>query len=358
MKRTILTLTLLAFGPLTFAQAQTTTPVTSSAVPAAPVASPDMPAPANALPPLLLSAPVGAHMEYTVSNTSTISINQLRFAAQSGKTANSTELAKLNARLESQKKQMAELFSKSANAVTSKLFVRVLPNDAAGNRVLTTTTITNVTLPAPSTSSRRNAPKTVTQTNTVTATQTLSPSGKLVGLKVTTSDPKLQKVYDQLSTEELLSAQGLDGVKFYGLPLALGQPVSQNYTLDVQSVFGNVLGAVGGSDAALKAQPLKMQVATTLLSAAGETRQYEQAYSAQPWSMTVQLGEGKQSSSMRLSTDSLTGQGVSTYRQDGLLVGSEGDQKLRMSMITEIPNSPYQMEMVLDIATKTSVKAK
>lgn len=381
MKPTVLLLSLgLTLGLLCTAQAQTVpaAPVPVPAVPAStlpastlpastvPVSTPasplpDLPAPPDARPPLLLGAPVGASAEYVSSNTSTISINQFRFAAQSGKTVSAAELAKLNARLESQKQQMAELFSKSANAVSSKVFVRVMPNDAAGNRVLATTTITNVTLPAPqpaarSRSRRAAAPKPMTQTVTTTVTQTVTPGGKLLKVGITTSDAKLQKVYDGLDTQGLLRTQGLDGVSLYGLPLALNKPVSQNYTLDVQNVFGNVLGSLGAGDT-LKAQPLNMQVSSSLV-AETPLRQYTQNYSAQPWAMTVQVGEGKSSAQMRLTTDNLSGQRKLTYRADGLLQQASTDELLRLGMTTEVPGTPYQMEMVLDIATKTTVLPK
>lgn len=294
-------------------------------------------------------------MEYQISTTSSINITQMRFAAQSGKTVSAAELAKLNARLDGQKQQMAQLFSKSANAVNSKMFVRVLPNDAAGNRVLASTVITTVPVTTPARKGQKAT--TTTQTSTVTSTTSYSPSGQVVGLKVTTSDAQLQKVYDKLDMAGLLRAQGLDGLKFYGQPLALNTPVNQEYTLDVQSVFGNVLGALG-SGGSLQAQPLTMQVSTTLLGETGNLRHYQYKYTAQPWAMTAQLGEGKQHGSMRLSTDSLTGQSDLTYRLDGFPASSNTQQNLQMSMITEIPDSPYQMEMGLNIVTKTVITAK
>ncbi len=336
-------------------QSAPTLPVTVPAPTTSGAPLPGIAAPPNALPPLLLSAPVGAAVEHVVSNTSTINITQLRFAAQPGKKVSATELSKLNTRLDAQKQQMAALFSKSANAVSSKMFMRMLPNDAEGNRVLATTTITTVPVPATPASKGRRATPATTQTVTVTSTQTLSPSGKLLDLKINTSDAKLQKVYDGLDMQSLLGSQGLEGTRLYGLPLALNQPVSQNYTVDVQSVFGNVLGALGTTQS-LKARPLNMQVQITRLSDQG--REYQQTYRAQPWAMTVHLGEGKDSSQMRLTTDHLTGQITQTYLPSGLLEQSRSIQNLRMGMTIEVPRSPYQMEVMLDITTKTTISPK
>lgn len=336
--------------PIPAAPVQPAESQSAASAPAAPVA-------------LLLRAVPGTALEYAVTSQAQITNLQLNFVGKPGvnlSAAESGKLAEMNKTFGAQLPALSQLLGKNVTT-SSKQFLRVLPNDPQGNAVLLSTL---VTAPVSGGLDSAGQPLPSAQTQVVKAqviklTQTVAPNGQTLSIKAEADDPAVQRLYDSMKVEDLLSTLSQTAqTNLYGLRLAPGQSRSVTQTTDLGPLLGGLGEALGGAGARtqMKAQPLTLNVSTTFLgqSAAGLLN-YQQHYSAETWTLSAALGTvGGQTTTLNMKVMNWSGQGGLSYRADGLPQTSDTTQNVSVSMSADLPDMPVQMQVSMNLTLSVS----
>lgn len=285
---------------------------------AAAQSSPATPAPTV----LTLTAPPGTSAQYRQTTRVSFEILDLHAEAQAGKPADPAALAARNSTLAAQLPQLRQALNQAglSQAQVSRMTVRVLP-PSQGNTVMLSTT--SVELPGAQAGTKRSAE--------ISTTLTYTPAGQIADVRITSSDPELQKVYQALDLNTLIqNAQTAGTTGLYGLPLTTGAHTSAT-SVPMQGLLTAMLSLVGADPQAntAQAEPLSLQVSTTYTgNDAQGIRRFVQQYTARPWKADLKLGD----TALAMSVPNLLGQGRQSFRPDGLAQASTIHQEMTMQL--------------------------
>lgn len=244
----------------------------------------------------------------------------------------------------------------SVPVTVSKSFVRVLP-PKDGNSVVLTTVLVNV--PDTANPARTGPPK--LRSVSVSITLTYDPTGKALSADVTSSDPRIRKIYQALDLTSLLrQAQDAGSGLLYGQPLVEGQPVTSTLRVPTQGLFLIMFGLAENLRAPnsfqLQSEPLTVHRTTTYTGQDAEGNfNFSQAFSSEPWVSSLSLPDGP---SMKMNIGAMTGAGTSVIAQGGIVRSSSTRQNMSMNAQLDLSGEKYRLFTTLtyDVTSETQLK--
>ncbi|WP_456833531.1 hypothetical protein [Deinococcus sp. UYEF24] len=283
-------------------------------------------------------------------------MTELRYEARPSQPVKAADLAAANLRAKTELDQMNTLLNRAVINQVGKSFVRIQPPKDGNTVVLTT-----IVLSVPDTANPVPGGTTKLQSVSVSVTLSYDPSGKVVGAAVTSSDPKIQQIYQALDLNTLIqSAQDSGSGTLYGQPLTQDQPTMKVLNLPTQGLFQAILGLAGASRQAMQFQsePLNIHTTTTYTGQDAQGNlSFAQQLSIEPWQVSLNL-DSAGDAGIQMNITDIIGGGTSVFRPDGIIYSSSHRQDMTMRAQIDLAGKPYRMVMnvTYSVASTTQLK--
>lgn len=181
---------------------------------------------------------------------------------------------------------------------------------------------------------------------TIRIIQLVQPDGSVSDTRFESDNAEMQAAFASMDDLDL-SSMGMNDASVYGMPLTPGFSKTNTSEVDMQALMGGMMGGLvasmsEGEDAqamaaeiisGVKSSPL---VTTTKVTYTGTDAQgrylFRTEATAQPWQLTMNLGEGSEAMNLNMELADLIQTQQATYRTDGLPVRMQDDVTMRMKM--------------------------
>ncbi|ADY26529.1 hypothetical protein Deipr_1384 [Deinococcus proteolyticus MRP] len=179
---------------------------------------------------------------------------------------------------------------------------------------------------------------------TVRVIQRVEADGSISDTRFESDDAEMQAAFANMDGLDL-SSMGMNDASVYGMQLTPGFSKTNTSEVDMQALMGGIMaGAVAAVAEDDKSQAIAAEIAdgikssplvsTTKVTYTGTDAQGRHLFrtdsAAQPWKMSMNLGEGEGAMNMQMEMTDMVSAQQATYRTDGLPVRMQDDMTMRM----------------------------